>query len=119
MWLSRSGRSPTRSRHNAGPLVQSSVGVVGDDYDEWLRILLSEAARVSEHVFLWGFPEIVWRALPRKPSVLNLIAWLTWYFPNCPSVIRGWRSAQMACLHSGKARARLYPEHFLNEAQAN
>ncbi|HSO00450.1 MAG TPA: site-specific DNA-methyltransferase, partial [Candidatus Nanopelagicales bacterium] len=31
--------------------------------------------------------------------------------------IRGWRSAQMACLHLGRPAAKLYPEHFLNEAQ--
>jgi hypothetical protein len=46
-----------------------------------------------------------------------LVAWLTWYYKNCPSVIRGWRSAQLTCLHLSKLGAPLYPEHFLNEAQ--
>src|SRR5262249_43891887 len=36
---------------------------------------------------------------------------------NSPSVIRGWRSSQMACLHLSHPDARLYPEHFLNAAQ--
>ena len=45
------------------------------------------------------------------------MAWLTWYYKNCPSVIRGWRSAQLTCLHLSKDGARLYPEHFLNEKQ--
>jgi site-specific DNA-methyltransferase (adenine-specific) len=55
--------------------------------------------------------------LNRLPPELSLVAWLTWYYKNCPSVIRGWRSAQYTCLHLAKATARLYPEHFLNEAQ--
>jgi hypothetical protein len=99
------------------PWYNRGVGGVREDYDEWLALVLAEAARISDHVFLWGFPEIVSRMLTRKPEELNLIAWLTWYFKNCPSVIRGWRSAQMACLHFAKPSARLYPEHFLNEAQ--
>src|SRR4030065_293461 len=51
------------------------------------------------------------------PPGFDLKAWLTWYYPNCPSVIQGWRSAQNTCLHFGKTGARIYPEHFLNEAQ--
>ncbi len=46
-----------------------------------------------------------------------MVAWLTWYYKNCPSVVRGWRSAQYTCLHIGRRGARLYPEHFLNDAQ--
>jgi site-specific DNA-methyltransferase (adenine-specific) len=51
------------------------------------------------------------------PPPLGLVAWLTWYYKNCPSVIRGWRSAQLACLHLSVPGARIYPEHFLNEEQ--
>ena len=93
-------------------------GVIADsEYDEWLTLVLAEAGRISDHVFLWGFPEIVCRMLPRAPKELKFVAWLTWYFKNCPSVIRGWRSAQMACLHFSKPTAKLYAEHFLNDAQ--
>src|SRR5229473_1393565 len=99
------------------PWYNRGVGGLREDYDGWLALLLAEAARISDHVFLWGFPEIVCRVLARKPDSLNFVAWLTWYFKNCPSVIRGWRSAQMACLHFSKPGACLYPEHFLNEAQ--
>jgi site-specific DNA-methyltransferase (adenine-specific) len=99
------------------PWYNRGVGGVQDGYDEFLAALVREAGRIADHVFLWGFPEIVAGVLPRLPDGLSLVAWLTWYFKNCPSVIRGWRSAQMACLHLAVPGARLHPEHFLNEAQ--
>ena len=99
------------------PWYNKGVGGAREDYFEFVHALLSEAARCSDHVMLWGFPEIIWRALNRVPEPLTLIAWLTWTFRNCPSVIRGWRSAQMTCLHFARPGARLHPEHFLNEAQ--
>jgi site-specific DNA-methyltransferase (adenine-specific) len=99
------------------PWYNKGVGGARDDYFEFIHALLSEAARFSDHVMLWGFPEIIWRALARVPEPLSLVAWLTWTFRNCPSVIRGWRSAQMTCLHLARPGATLHPEHFLNEAQ--
>lgn len=99
------------------PWYNRGVGGVREDYFDWLHLVLSEASRVSDHVLLWGFPEVIWEALSRLPPGLSLINWVTWYFKNCPSVIRGWRSAQMTCLHFAGPSARLYPEHFLNDAQ--
>ena len=99
------------------PWYNRGVGGRRDDYDDFLEALVRAAARIADHVFLWGFPEIVAAVLPRLPAGHALVAWLTWYFKNCPSVIRGWRSAQMACLHLAGPAARLYPEHFLNAAQ--
>ena len=99
------------------PWYNRGVGGVVEGYEEWIGVLLGEAARISDHIFLWGFPEIICCALRRIPSSMKLTAWLTWYFKNCPSVIRGWRSAQMACLHFSSPGAKIYPEHFLNEAQ--
>ncbi|MEX2179336.1 MAG: site-specific DNA-methyltransferase [Gemmatimonadaceae bacterium] len=98
-----------------------NVGVGGkrDDYHDWLASVVSAAANISDHVFVWGFPEILAHQVRRIPSGFQLASWLTWYFKNCPSVIRGWRSAQQACLHLVKAGAKLHPEHFLNEAQLN
>lgn len=101
------------------PWYNKGVGGIRDDYFPWLRRILSLSSERSDHVFLWGFPEIIWRALCDLPRPLELLSWLTWYFPNCPSVIRGWRSAQMACLHLATPGAKLYPEHFLNGAQLN
>lgn len=99
------------------PWYNKGVGGVLPDYDNYLTNLVQLAADCSEHIFVWGFPEIVHRLLDRVPSGFTLLAWLTWYYKNCPSVIRGWRSAQLACLHLAKSTARLYPEHFLNAAQ--
>ena len=99
------------------PWYNKGIGGVRTDYYEWLFEVLQETARLSNHIFLWGFPEIVYKVLDHLPTDFQLIAWLTWYYKNCPSVIRGWRSAQLTCLHMAKISAVLYPEHFLNEAQ--
>ncbi|EYF07834.1 DNA-methyltransferase [Chondromyces apiculatus] len=99
------------------PWYNKGIGGERPDYHDWLAEVIAAAARISDHVFVWGFPEIVARQLDRLPPTHPLQAWLTWYFKNCPSVIRGWRSAQNACLHLARPDARLYPEHFLNDAQ--
>jgi site-specific DNA-methyltransferase (adenine-specific) len=99
------------------PWYNKGVGGVRNDYQEHILDLLNGAAPISDHIYLWGFPEIVARFVERIPSPLGLVAWLTWYYKNNPSVIRGWRSAQMACLHLSRPGAKLHPEHFLNEAQ--
>jgi hypothetical protein len=99
------------------PWYNKGFGGSTENYHEWLRAVLHATARISDHIFLWGFPEIVCKALNYLPDGFDLIAWLTWYYKNCPSVIRGWRSSQLACLHIAKPSAKLYPEHFLNDAQ--
>lgn len=99
------------------PWYNKGIGGLREDYVEYIVGLLAQSASVGEHVFLWGFPEIVASFLPRLPDDLALVAWLTWYYKNNPSVIRGWRSSQMACLHLSRKDAPLYPQHFLNEAQ--
>ena len=99
------------------PWYNKGVGGYRDDYQDWLAEVIGAAARVSQHIFVWGFPEIVAHQVGRIPAGFRLTAWLTWYYKNCPSVIRGWRSAQNACLHLSAAGAKTYPEHFLNDAQ--
>ncbi len=99
------------------PWYNKGVGGTRSDYHEWLATLLDVASTKSEHIFLWGFPEIVGGVLDHLPNDFELNAWLTWYYKNCPSVIRGWRSAQNACLHLMRRGARTYPEHFLNDVQ--
>lgn len=99
------------------PWYNKGVGGLRDDYIPYIVGLLKKAAKISPHVFLWGFPEIVAHFVERIPEPLSLKSWLTWYYKNNPSVIRGWRSAQMACLHLTRPDAVLYPEHFLNEKQ--
>ncbi len=99
------------------PWYNKGIGGTRDDYDQWLSRLVAETAKVSDHILLWGFPETVHKVLDNLPAGFSLVTWLTWYFKNCPSVVKGWRPAQFACLHLSRAGARMYPEHFLNEAQ--
>ena len=99
------------------PWYNRGIGGVRDDYEEWLAEVVTAACRVAGHVFLWGFPDVVGRQLALLPPSHSLAAWLTWYYKNCPSVVRGWRSAQYTCLHIASESAVFYPEHFLNEEQ--
>ncbi len=99
------------------PWYNKGIGGTREDYKEHIIELLRAAGSVSDHVFFWGFPEIVARFIESIPEPLELVTWLTWYYKNNPSVIRGWRSSQNACLHLSRAGAQLYPEHFLNTAQ--
>jgi len=101
------------------PWYNKGVGGVIEDgsYDSFIDRLLARACAASPHVYLWGFPEIIGPFVRKIPSSHRLIAWLTWYYKNNPSVIRGWRSAQMTCLHIAEPDAPLYPQHFLNSVQ--
>ena len=99
------------------PWYNKGVGGTRPDYDDWLSEVIHMSAEISDHVFVWGFPEIVAHQISRLPNNYALVAWLTWYYKNCPSVIRGWRSAQNTCLHLAVEGAKTYPEHFLNETQ--
>jgi DNA methylase len=99
------------------PWYNKGIGGTRKDYDNWLARVVERSSGLADHVYVWGFPEIIWKLLDRLPPALSLVAWLTWYYKNCPSVIRGWRSAQYTCLHLAKATAKLYPEHFLNKVQ--
>jgi site-specific DNA-methyltransferase (adenine-specific) len=99
------------------PWYNKGIGGERDDYHDWLERLISEACRISNHVFVWGFPEILAYQIPNIPKGFVLVSWLTWFYKNCPSVIRGWRSAQNTCLHLAGQDAPTYPEHFLNDDQ--
>ncbi len=99
------------------PWYNKGHGGTREDYLDFIGRLLEKSAAISEHVFLWGFPEIVAHLITKIPKSLNLVCWLTWYYKNNPSVIRGWRSSQNACLHLAKPGAKLYPEHFMNDRQ--
>jgi site-specific DNA-methyltransferase (adenine-specific) len=99
------------------PWYNKGFGGVVENYIEWLSSVTSRAAEISQHVFVWGFPEVIFPLAAHIPANFELCAWLTWYYKNCPSVIRGWRSSQMTCLHFARRGSVLYPEHFLNEAQ--
>lgn len=99
------------------PWYNKGIGGERDDYHEWLDSILRTVSPITEHIFTWGFPEIVYKVMDYIPKDKEFVAWLTWYFKNCPSRKSGWRSAQMTCIHLANPDAKLYPEHFLNEAQ--
>lgn len=99
------------------PWYNKGFGGVREDYDTYISGVLNKLSEISDHIYFWGFPEIVARFIGRIPSSHQFTAWLTWYYKNNPSVIRGWRSAQNACIHMSTPDAILFPEHFLNDAQ--
>lgn len=99
------------------PWYNKGVGGTRDDYFEYITGIVSDVATFSDHIYLWGFPEIIAHFVTRIPESHHLNTWLTWFYKNNPSVIRGWRSAQMACLHLSTDEAVMYPQHFLNDAQ--
>ena len=99
------------------PWYNKGTGGMRDDYEHYILRIISELGPLTEHLFLWGFPEIVARFVPSLPGRLQLRCWLTWYYKNSPSRIRGWRSAQMACLHLTAPTAVMHVENFLNEVQ--
>jgi site-specific DNA-methyltransferase (adenine-specific) len=99
------------------PWYNKGIGGVRDDYDEYILRLLRSVCHLSDHIYLWGFPEIVARFVRILPEPLTLKCWLTWFYKNSPSRIRGWRSAQMACLHLTAPNAVMHVENFLNDVQ--
>ncbi|XOV81269.1 MAG: DNA methyltransferase [Aestuariibacter sp.] len=99
------------------PWYNKGTGGVRDDYIDFVVSFLTTAANMSEHVFLWGFPEIVANFVSRIPPPLEYNCWLTWYYKNNPSVIRGWRSSQQTCLHLSRPQAEIFLEPFLTEKQ--
>ena len=99
------------------PWYNKGFGGVREDYDVWLSAIINAACGIAQNVFVWGFPEIVAKQVEAIPNGFTLVSWLTWYYKNCPTVIRGWRSAQNTCLHIAADGAPIYPEHFLTEEQ--
>lgn len=99
------------------PWYNKGVGGERDDYVEYILTVLDALQPISEHIFLWGFPEIIAHFVDKIPPPIQLRCWLTWFYKNSPSMIRGWRSSQMACLHLSKPDTKMHVENFLNEVQ--
>lgn len=88
-------------------------GVLPDaEYDEFIRTLLNESAITSDILYLWGFPEVIGPYVRFAPDKFKMTAWLTWFYKNCPSVIRGWRSSQNACIQFTKEGAFFASREF-------
>lgn len=99
------------------PWYNKGFGGIQDNYRDFFLKVIAASGELSQHVFFWGFPEIVATFVEYIPKSLSLTCWLTWYYKNNPSVIRGWRSSQNACLHLSKSGSKLFPERFLNDKQ--
>lgn len=99
------------------PWYNKGVGGERDDYIPHILAIIESLAPFSEHLFFWGFPEIIAHFVGKIPEPLSLRCWVTWFYKNSPSMIRGWRSAQMTCLHLAKPDAKMHVENFLNDVQ--
>src|SRR5258708_4164968 len=73
------------------PWYNRGTGGVREDYVSNLLEIIEELKDNTDHFFLWGFPEIVAQFINKIPAPLEFVCWLTWYYKNNPSVIRGWR----------------------------
>jgi hypothetical protein len=99
------------------PWYNRGVGGMRDDYVPYIIEIIDQIKDNTNHLYLWGFPETVALFIDKIKPPLEFVCWLTWFFKNCPSVIRGWRSSQQACLHFATPKAKMYPEHFFNGEQ--
>ena len=99
------------------PWYNKGFGGIQQDYMAFFLEIIRQSGEVADHIYFWGFPEIVAPFVERIPRPLALTCWLTWYYKNNPSVIRGWRSSQNACLHISQPNSVLHPERFLNGKQ--
>jgi site-specific DNA-methyltransferase (adenine-specific) len=99
------------------PWYNRGFGGTRPDYIPFCLDMIRRSASVSDHVFFWGFPDVVAPLVERIPSPLALTAWLTWFYKNNPSVSKGWRESQQACLHLSGPEAALFSGRFLNERQ--
>lgn len=99
------------------PWYNRGTGGMRDDYVDYQLEIIEELKDITEHFFFWGFPEIAALFINRIPAPLEFVTWITWYYKNNPSVIRGWRSSQQACLHYARKEAKMYPQHFFNAQQ--
>lgn len=99
------------------PWYNKGFGGTRDGYMPFFLDVIHRSGERADHVYFWGFPEIVAPFVERIPAPLEPVCWLTWYYKNNPSVIRGWRSSQNACLHLSRPDAKLFPERFLNQKQ--
>lgn len=88
-----------------------------EEYDKFIEKLLNTSGEISDLLYLWGFPEVIGPYVRYAPHNYKMSAWLTWYYKNCPSVIRGWRSSQNACIQFVREDYSLHPENFLNDEQ--
>jgi DNA modification methylase len=99
------------------PWYNRGTGGVREDYVDYQLEIIDLICDNTKHFFFWGFPEIAALFIGKIKKPLEFVTWITWFYKNNPSVIRGWRSSQQACLHYATKDAKMYPEHFFNAQQ--
>jgi site-specific DNA-methyltransferase (adenine-specific) len=67
------------------PWYNKGVGGSVPNYLDWLQQVVDACAEVSAHIFLWGFPEIVYKILDHLPSGFELITWLALRSTDLPT----------------------------------
>ena len=102
------------------PWYNRGVGGYRDDYDDWLSEVVAASAKVAQHIFVWGFPDVLAHQVSRIPEGFRLVQWLTWwYYKNHLSIVKGWRPWLVACLHLAREDADLYAQNFVTEEQTS
>jgi site-specific DNA-methyltransferase (adenine-specific) len=99
------------------PWYNRGFGGVREDYVPYMLDVINSIKNNTDHFFFWGFPEVAALFIDKISDPLEYVCWLTWYYKNNPSVIRGWRSSQQACIHYAVKKAKMYPENFFNPQQ--
>ena len=66
------------------PWYNKGVGGVQDGYDDWLAGVIALAGKVSDHVYVWGFPEIIYRQLDRLTPDLSAGGMADLVLPELP-----------------------------------
>jgi len=99
------------------PWYNRGTGGVREDYLDYQLEIISNIKDNTKHLYFWGFPEIAALFINKIEKPLEFVTWITWFYKNNPSVIRGWRSSQQTCLHYATKDAKMYPQHFFNADQ--
>jgi len=99
------------------PWYNRGTGGVREDYVEYQLEIINLLKDNTIHFFFWGFPEIAALFINKIEKPLEFVTWITWFYKNNPSVIRGWRSSQQTCLHYATKDAKMYPENFFTPQQ--
>ena len=62
------------------PWYNKGFGGMQDDYLPFFLDVIRQSGNVAEHVYFWGFPEIVAPFVVRIPMPLELVCWLARYY---------------------------------------
>jgi hypothetical protein len=64
------------------PWYNRGVGGERPDYVPYIIDIVDKIKDNTDHLFLWGFPEIVALFVDKIKYPLEFVCWITWYFKN-------------------------------------